>query len=248
MISSGGSHVPEPKRSVSRGTLALVEQKNFIYTIPRPFKSTLLDHFTDAGSRNKNEILVACLRVNLRPEGFFQHPLNPVAGYRIPELLRYGHTQPDLFGIVISALEPVQHKMPGRLGRPFFVYPLEISTAGESSALGRTRAGARHGQTARRLRPLRRRRRITSRPPLVLIRTRKPWVLARLRFFGWYVRFIGSGSIRSRVALCLALSINTRRASSGQNFSPRFAKRPTIVNGTGCMVGRPRIQVRLIPP
>ena len=52
--------------------------------------------------------------------------------------------------------------------------------------------------------PLRRRRRITSRPPLVLIRTRKPWVLARLRFFGWYVRFIGRGSIRPRYTLCLA--------------------------------------------
>lgn len=30
----------------------------------------------------------------------------------------------------------------------------------------------------------------TSRPPLVLIRTRNPWVLFRLRLFGWKVRFI----------------------------------------------------------
>ncbi len=42
---------------------------------------------------------------------------------------------------------------------------------------------------ARRLRPFARRRAITSRPFFVLIRLRKPCVLTRLSFFGWWVRF-----------------------------------------------------------
>lgn len=38
---------------------------------------------------------------------------------------------------------------------------------------------------ARRLRPLRRRRRITARPAGVDMRTRKPWVRARRTLLGW---------------------------------------------------------------
>jgi hypothetical protein len=44
-------------------------------------------------------------------------------------------------------------------------------------------------QTLRRRRPLSRRARMMARPPRVDIRLRKPWVLARFRVFGWYVRF-----------------------------------------------------------
>lgn len=44
--------------------------------------------------------------------------------------------------------------------------------------------------TQRRLRPLARRADKTARPPLVAIRERNPWHLARLRVLGWYVRFI----------------------------------------------------------
>jgi hypothetical protein len=44
-------------------------------------------------------------------------------------------------------------------------------------------------QAERRFRPRARRARSTARPPLVRMRRRNPWVLARLRLFGWYVRF-----------------------------------------------------------
>src|SRR4051794_21280111 len=44
-------------------------------------------------------------------------------------------------------------------------------------------------QAESRLRPRARRARSTARPPLVRMRSRNPWVLARLRLFGWYVRF-----------------------------------------------------------
>jgi hypothetical protein len=40
-------------------------------------------------------------------------------------------------------------------------------------------------QTARRLRPLARLAAITARPPRVFMRTRKPWVRARLVFEAW---------------------------------------------------------------
>jgi len=51
-----------------------------------------------------------------------------------------------------------------------------------------------NGQTARRLRPLARRRARTSRPPLVAMRARKPWTRLRCRLLGLNVRFIfGSG-------------------------------------------------------
>lgn len=48
--------------------------------------------------------------------------------------------------------------------------------------------GSTGNQTARRLRPLRRRAERTARPARVRIRRRKPWVLARRRLFGWKVR------------------------------------------------------------
>jgi len=42
----------------------------------------------------------------------------------------------------------------------------------------------------RRARPLDRREERTARPARVRIRSRKPWVLARRRLFGWYVRLL----------------------------------------------------------
>ena len=44
-------------------------------------------------------------------------------------------------------------------------------------------------QTVSLRRPLSRLARRIALPPLVAIRARNPWVLARLRVFGWYVRF-----------------------------------------------------------
>src|SRR5262249_24186807 len=44
------------------------------------------------------------------------------------------------------------------------------------------------------VRPLRRRRARTARPPRVRMRTRNPWVLLRLRVFGWNVCFIARRS------------------------------------------------------
>src|ERR1035441_10217726 len=52
---------------------------------------------------------------------------------------------------------------------------------------------SRRPQTVSRRRPLSRLARRVALPPLVDIRLRNPWVLARLRVFGWYVRFTSGG-------------------------------------------------------
>ncbi len=64
------------------------------------------------------------------------------------------------------------------------------------SALGRHCTYAALGH--RILRPLRRRAARMARPAFVDIRLRNPWVLARLRLFGWYVRFTSQSSVSRR--------------------------------------------------
>ena len=61
--------------------------------------------------------------------------------------------------------------------------------AGPREGLERRTIANAPDQAERRLRPRARRARSTARPPLVRMRSRNPWVLARLRLFGWYVRF-----------------------------------------------------------
>src|SRR5690606_38276921 len=48
-------------------------------------------------------------------------------------------------------------------------------------------------QTARRARPLARRRARILRPSAVFMRARKPWSRLRLRLLGWYVRLVAMG-------------------------------------------------------
>ena len=74
--------------------------------------------------------------------------------------------------------------------------PLELrplaDPAGLAEALGHAEGFFLNGyedETVSRLRPFARRRLRTSRPFLVLIRTRKPCVRLRCLVFGWNVRF-----------------------------------------------------------
>jgi hypothetical protein len=55
---------------------------------------------------------------------------------------------------------------------------------------------AARSQAASRTRPLERRDLSTDRPARVRMRTRKPWVLARLRLLGWKVRFTSRLQVR----------------------------------------------------
>lgn len=76
---------------------------------------------------------------------------------------------------------------------------------GEVSAAPQTLRGGQHDsprpadqtwrpQAARRARPLLRRVEMMARPARVRMRSRKPWVFARRRLFGWKVRLLTSGS------------------------------------------------------
>lgn len=73
------------------------------------------------------------------------------------------------------------------VGAPLPVNPFEIGASGEPALRPAPTASGReiHAQVLRRLRPLSRRRLSRARPARVLIRPRKPWDRARLRFLGW---------------------------------------------------------------
>jgi hypothetical protein len=84
------------------------------------------------------------------------------------------------------------------------------------------------------LRPRARRARRTARPPLVRIRRRKPWVFARLRLLGWYVRFKGRAPSR-----------RSRPVRSGGPCGRR--KRPSVrVRCRPAQCGAARIQAILL--
>ena len=102
--------------------------------------------------------------------------------------------------------------------------------AGPREGLERRTVANVPDQAERRFRPRARRARSTARPPLVRIRRRKPWVLARLRLFGWYVRFTGRApSRRSRAARSRGPSGRRKRHSvrvrppPTQRGAPRIA-------------------------
>jgi hypothetical protein len=80
-------------------------------------------------------------------------------------------------------------------------------------------------------RPLRRRAASTRRPPRVDMRTRNPWVFARLRLFGWNVLFTFITPFRSQVA-SLGAGVGARVAEPAQSLAivaapPRGCQRTT---------------------
>src|SRR5690606_28900467 len=70
---------------------------------------------------------------------------------------------------------------------------------GDEACLGGEDRGPSRGdrQTASLARPLRRRAAMIARPARVRMRSRKPWVLARRRLSGWYVRLL-TASLQGR--------------------------------------------------
>jgi hypothetical protein len=72
----------------------------------------------------------------------------------------------------------------------------QVTTSGESMRRRKHGSGSRasrvEDQTARLLRPLRRREDRIERPARVRMRSRKPCTLWRRRLFGWYVRLLTS--------------------------------------------------------
>ena len=91
--------------------------------------------------------------------------------------------------VIRLAREGVEDEEAVRVRAAVAVDAVEVAAARQAATLAPVACAARH-QGVRRLRPLRRRRLITSRPARVRMRARKPCVFARLRFFGCQVRFM----------------------------------------------------------
>ena len=163
------------------------------------------------------------------PEGLAQRPLDRVALDRPADLA--AHRDPEADAVRHPRARRAGRRRGrgsgwraiGRRGRRGRSH--RFATGGRAAC---DRPSGRYG--AKRLRPLRRRRRITSRPPRVRIRARNPWVRARLRFFGCQVRFMrrrqSTEPIRSRSGAAgdRDRSPGRSRASAGPPFSsPRIA-------------------------
>jgi hypothetical protein len=123
-------------------------------------------------------------RVKVPAHQLTKAPLHPIPGHR-------------------RANRPADHETyPGWLG---LMGPRPYQQVAHDTGLARTDPGAhgqpelgamphpglgRQDQALSRSRPLRLRAARTARPARVRIRSRKPWVLARRRLFGWNVRLL----------------------------------------------------------
>lgn len=107
-----------------------------------------------------------------------------------------------------------------------------VDAAREARALftSRGRAGA---QTARLLRPLRRREDKTARPARVRMRSRNPCTLWRRRLFGWYVRLLTSSLRFCSGAVTPAVSQITRWSDGAGAKLRGFGRHRPPTRGTG---------------
>ena len=138
----------------------------------------------DLSLRNDHQVEAGVALLSAAPEAFPEESLRPIA--------RDGRPHPP------ADREP-QAVMPEvvRSGQELVEGPIEaLALAKNAPELARglepsTRREARsRPQAESRFRPFWRRRFRTSRPPLVRMRTRNPWVRFRLRLLGWNVLFM----------------------------------------------------------
>ena len=130
----------------------------------------------------------------------------------------------------------------------------------EAGSIGRSRT--RPGQAESSSRPLRRRAARMARPARVRMRSRKPWVFARRRLFGWNVRLLtenstrgwpGPGAERGRLHTTVVANIGggsiaaVRRTRTRANHagrcqaSTRYGSARHRVNSTGLHQDRGRV-------
>lgn len=99
--------------------------------------------------------------------------------------------------------------------------PVEVGPRTQPVRSRKTFSSAGCGQALRRARPFERRALRTLRPPLVVMRARKPWVRLRLTVLGWYVRFMflvpfgSAGCGKGRKLTCLPIVCQRIRFSRG---------------------------------
>jgi hypothetical protein len=116
------------------------------------------------------------------------HALYPIAPHGVAVFSRYRKPESPLTG-PRAGIHRKKNKIPRKNAPPHIVTIEKIRPPNKPAGAGkRMSAFSLHGafpnQTERRLRPLARLRRSTARPPGVLMRARKPWLLFRLILLG----------------------------------------------------------------
>src|SRR3954452_8823716 len=173
------------RRTLPRGGAAIGDQ--LLEGGPHAVGSLALDEAGGVGTGDEDEVVGAGELVRRGPEGLPERALDGVALDGAADLAtdRDPEARPGLG--VVSPWKRIEDEEAVATRAAVSEDAVEVAAASE--ALAASPGTATRHQGVSRLRPFRRRRRITSRPARVRIRARNPWVRARLRFFGWYVRF-----------------------------------------------------------
>jgi len=208
--------------------------------------STQRSKVCPAGSARRDQHHVDSLGqlVAMTPEYFAQTAPDLIANNRIAYLRRDGNAQPR-HGPWVSECEGEQRLSRNlnalSLNAQKFLSPPQSQRLGKAltDACRASRCAQRHSpgyflpaETARRFRPLSRRRFKTALPALVELRRRNPCVRLRLTFDGWYVR-LDTCKAPSNVRLRAA---NSLKAQASQFPSTRQPLDRSLLRGTPCKI------------
>ena len=150
-----------------------------------------------------------------------QSALHPVAHHRDPDGFAHNETGPRPGGptrvgfagtpagrAVVDPTRHVHHNCAASGAPPAFERGGEVGTVPNPGSRRQHRVSCRCRYAVRRARPRRRREATIARPARVRIRSRKPWVLARRRLFGWKVRLLTAGSPRSMIVVLARVAVH----------------------------------------
>ena len=144
--------------------------------------------FQDLRLRDQHQVRARDL---VPAKAFPQEALGAVPGDGASQAARSGEAQPPVVPGIVERHQREQGTVePQALPQDALEFRPRAQPFRRPEALALRAGGG--GYAPIRLRPFCRRRFNTSRPPLVRMPTRNPWVLFRLRLFGWNVRFMMS--------------------------------------------------------
>ena len=131
-------------------------------------------------------VIRRCEQFLVKTKELAQESLDPVPDHGVPDLATHRRAEP---GLPLRPLGPDDDEVLRVELAPTVGQLEELAAGAQPLLLRKAVPGLDHDYlvaivTARRLRPLARRRLITSRPFFVDIRTRKPWVLLRDTLLG----------------------------------------------------------------
>jgi hypothetical protein len=150
-----------------------------------PGQSFILGQSLSIPPRNDHGVGARGQSLALEVERLAQKSFDPVAIHSAAHLAGYRESNTRA-GAGLATREDIQNQFAAGVRAAVSKDTVEVCAAGQpATPRSRPGAGRAQHQTVKRLRPLSRRRLSVSRPARVCMRARNPWVLARLRFFGW---------------------------------------------------------------